>query len=806
MGTDSDQPELPYTSDLDRDGALVRAAGPVLDRLESTLAGTRAALVLTDAQAVIMERRTGEKALLNILDDVRLAPGFCFSERAAGTNGMGTALQEQQSVSILGEDHFCSWLRPFSCMGTPIRHPVSGRIEGVLDLTAPNALVHPLMSSLVEEAARAIEQRLLDQHARREQTLLHSFLHNRDTLRPPTLTPAEESVRGLGALAAQTLPGERSVLAEAAAELIARGLPAEQEVSLADGRAGLLRCHPLTAAADDSGAVVEVCLPSRTPPASPRSSQASAVISSTPLLVGDISVSRLAVAARRRLEFLRDAGLKIGTTFDVVGTARELTEVSVPRFADSVIVDLFDTVRSGGAPDTGTGPLHRVAQSSRCVTAPWPVADNGRPVFYRPGTPQAAALGGASIHEGGLLALPLRAGRSLLGVAAFWREEPYSADDFALAQELVSRAAVCTDNARRYTHERHLALELQHSLLPHHLSAHHAVTTAHRYLPAEGAVGGDWFDVIPLSSARVALVVGGVVGHGVHAAAAMGRLRAAVHTFASLDPPPDELLSHLEDLVARFELTGSTCLYTIYDPVARRCTVASAGHPSPLLIQADGTAALADVPTNPPLGVGGHPFEATEFDVPEASTLVLYTDGLIQQYDLEDLTDLLSTGPAGRTPEQICADIFTAMPTSRDDVALLVAQTHTLGERQTAQWDIPADPAAVSRLRTAIAATLTSWQLEELIFSTELIASELITNAIRHARAPIQARLLRDQALIFEVSDASSTSPRLRRADVSDENGRGIFLVAQLSRRWGTRHTDRGKAIWAEQPLPQPRC
>jgi anti-sigma regulatory factor (Ser/Thr protein kinase) len=96
---------------------------------------------------------------------------------------------------------------------------------------------------------------------------------------------------------------------------------------------------------------------------------------------------------------------------------------------------------------------------------------------------------------------------------------------------------------------------------------------------------------------------------------------------------------------------------------------------------------------------------------------------------------------------------------------------------------------------------LTEWDLDEPAFATELILSELLSNAIRHASAPIQVRLLRDRTLICEVSDASSTSPHLRRAADTDEGGRGLFLIAQLAARWGARYTARGKVIWAEQPL-----
>ncbi len=149
----------------------------------------------------------------------------------------------------------------------------------------------------------------------------------------------------------------------------------------------------------------------------------------------------------------------------------------------------------------------------------------------------------------------------MLGVANFWRatgSPPFDEDDLALAEELVAHAAVCLDNARRYTREHAMAVTLQQSLLPRGLPDQRALDVAYRYLLARSGVGGDWFDVIPLPGAQVALVVGDVVGHGLHAAATMGRLRTAVHNFSSLDLPPDELLSHLDELVSSIDQDETT--------------------------------------------------------------------------------------------------------------------------------------------------------------------------------------------------------------------------------------------------------
>lgn len=361
-------------------------------------------------------------------------------------------------------------------------------------------------------------------------------------------------------------------------------------------------------------------------------------------------------------------------------------------------------------------------------------------------------------------------------------------------------------------------LVLQRSLLSHDRPAQLAVETGTRYLPADpqAGVGGDWFDVIPLSGARVALVVGDVVGHGIHASAAMGRLRTAVRTLADVDLAPDELLTQLDDLILE-EIeegiesvgeVGATCLYAVYDPISGHCTLASAGHLAPALVAPDGTVRFLAVAPGPPLGVGGLPFEATDTRMPEDSLLVLYTDGLVEtrHRDIGSgqralLDTLTRTAPS---LESTCDRIVEALLPGRpdDDVALLVARTHIMGASHVAARDLPADPAAVAVARRWAAGQLSAWGLQEATAVTELIVSELVTNAIRHAQPPIQLRLIHDAALICEVSDASSTTPHLRRARDLDEGGRGLFLVGQLAERWGTRHTATGKTIWAEQPRP----
>ncbi|WP_409474297.1 SpoIIE family protein phosphatase [Streptomyces sp. HC307] len=561
------------------------------------------------------------------------------------------------------------------------------------------------------------------------------------------------------------------------------------------------------------------------------------------------ALSGRAEVARERLDMLYAAGAGIGTSLDVTRTTEELAELAVPRFADFATVDLFDAVLGGEQPEPGT-ELRRTAFAGIRTDPPlYPV---GRRIRFVPSSPQArSVLAGRAIIEPrlreaqgwqaqdlertaqtlqygihSLITAPLRAGSLILGVVTFWRmenPEPFDAEDRALAEELVARAAVSIDNARRYTREHSMAVTLQRSLLPRSLPEQSALDIAYRYRPAQSGVGGDWFDVLPLSGARVALVVGDVVGHGLHAAATMGRLRTAVHNFSALDLAPDELLGLLDELVARIDLdevdesdaaeggnapvTGATCLYAIYDPVVQRCSIARAGHPPPALVRPDGSVEFLDVPAGPPLGLGGLPFETVDVEVAEDSRLVLYTDGLVEdrEWDIDTGLDLLRTAleQAGTSPEDTCRAVLDSRLPARpsDDVALIVARTRALGPDRVAAWDVPSDPAAVAEVRASVIRRLTEWGLEDLTFTTELILSELVTNAIRYGGSPIRVRVLRDRSLICEVFDSSSTAPHLRYAAMTDEGGRGLFLVAQLAERWGTRYLPGGKVIWAEQPL-----
>ncbi|MBT2448598.1 SpoIIE family protein phosphatase [Streptomyces sp. ISL-43] len=582
--------------------------------------------------------------------------------------------------------------------------------------------------------------------------------------------------------------------------------------------------------------------------------------------------------SRGRLDLLYRATGALGGSLSVLRTVEDLVKVLAPSFGDCAAVDLAETVLSGGEPPPDghlplplirmavagakadalrTGTARFTAPLATAVPHPTvteaggaePAAPGAREcqgelitgLGTRPAGPESdAAPKWATAVPGAHSAMtaPLCARGIRFGRLTLWRTgdtPPLEADDLALLEEIAARAAVAVDNARRYTKERRTAVGLQRSLLPPTTSETPALEAAGLYLPADAdsGVGGDWFDVIPLSSARVALVVGDVTGHGLHATAMMGRLRSAVRAMADLELEPEELLAHVDDMVLQVAAeaesedaedgyagtpvpsgpAGATCLYAVYDPVTRSCVMASAGHPPPAVVSPDGTVEYVELSPGPPLGVGGWPFEAVERDLPPGSVLALYTDGLIERGEgdidqgMRDLTDrLLRADVLGRPLRQARHDIVEGLPPGRlrDDVTLLLARTRVVDAGSIATWRLDADPAVVGDARHLVLDQLTAWDLDELAFSTELIVSELVTNAIRHAGGPVRLRLIRADTLTCEVSDSSNTQPRMRRARSSEEGGRGLYIVAQLSHRWGSRYAMGGKTVWSEQNLPLP--
>ncbi|GAA3745183.1 ATP-binding SpoIIE family protein phosphatase [Streptomyces tremellae] len=555
---------------------------------------------------------------------------------------------------------------------------------------------------------------------------------------------------------------------------------------------------------------------------------------------------------RRHLALLQKAAELIGPSLDIRRTAQDLADVLVPELGSFVTVDLAEGVLAGEDPPQLLGwttpGLTRTAVAGEAGDRSFQLLRPGDVYPPLPETVQtqrleqgklltltreqvAAELGSEElarrfIPEGAtsVAVAPLLARGFGLGTVSVWRTdqpEPMDGDELVLLTEIVSRAALGLDNARRYAREHRAAVSLQERLLPRAAADMAAVETEGTYRPATGGadISGDWFDVVGLPSLRAALVIGDVIGHGLPATATMGRLRTAILTLADLELEPAEVLTRLDDLIQRLaaetsaeqkDAVGATCLYAVYDPVAGRCTLANAGQPPPVLVSPDGRAEFVDAPPGPPLGVGGVPYESVTLEPAPGSVLTLFTDGLLALTDfdadvgLERVRDGLAESWRPDTGlrdfgDRLLGTLGDRQP--RDDVALLMARTRVVPPSDTVIWQLPADPEAVAQARKLADEQLDAWGLGQLSLTTELIVSELVTNAVRYAGGPVGLRLIRSSVLICEVSDPSNTQPRLVRAGDTDEGGRGLYIVAQCAQRWGSRYGRKGKTIWTEQSL-----
>ncbi|MGW1893196.1 SpoIIE family protein phosphatase [Streptomyces sp. NPDC002004] len=552
--------------------------------------------------------------------------------------------------------------------------------------------------------------------------------------------------------------------------------------------------------------------------------------------------------AQRRLELLYRAGERIGTSLDVFRTAQELADVAVPEFADVTAVDVLDPVLRGEAP--APGPLseqitvRRAGYRSHAAPTVRHPLEVGDVRIMEYGTPYTQSLSDlrprlvrdlrsddtwlardtilsdvvrrARVHS--LIAVPLAARGVVLGMTAFYRTEgspPFEESDLGLAADLTARAAVCVDNARRYTREQTIARLTQRTLVPTRLPPHVAMETAWTYLPASG---GAWYDVVPLSGARVALVAGDVSGHGMRAVTLMGQLRTAVAAFAAMDLQPAELLERLDTLTERLMREHpdteecdpapqvATCLYMVYDPVERCCLLSRAGHPPPVVAAPDGTVHVVQSPAGPRLGRGVASYVTAQVDVPDRSILALTNTALLRAREESALPVYRAAlrDPA-RGLREMCDALMTALlpEPPADDALLLLARTRALSPDRLGSWSLPHAPESASEARRLVGERLAEWGLDGLVFSAQLIASELVTNAVRYSAGPVELRLIRDSSLICEVSDTSRAAPHPRQADADDEGGRGLFLVSEFTRSWGSRQSPRGKTIWADLPLAE---
>ncbi len=553
-------------------------------------------------------------------------------------------------------------------------------------------------------------------------------------------------------------------------------------------------------------------------------------------------------AARERLALVNEATTRVGTTLEMPQIAEELAAVAVPAFSDMAVVKIRDDLFGDTVPDISDLPvrLRRLAGLSMNNRASQEIFRTHGEISQEPGTllheamrtgqamllskideEAVTALAQDAEHArlirrsglGSLIVAPFVARGRVLGVVLLGRSAkraPMTVEDLRSAEELAARTATCLDNALAYSNERRIAVALQRSMLPEEevIPQPSGLEIAHHYRPSSNAaqVGGDWFDVIPLSGHRVALAVGDVMGHDIHAAANMGQLRTAMRTLAQLDLEPVDLLTRLDEAVQKgTTMQYATCVYAVCNVVTRECSIVSAGHPPPLLRHADGTTEIVTVAPGVPLGVASDDpeFAVTELVLPEDSTLVLYTDGLVEHRgeDIDAGIETLRTvlGPGTGSTRDLCERVAARLsrPVAEDDLAVLMARVPTGLGHAFASWTLEPRPESVSRARALVRQTLDAWNLSALEDATTLLVSELVTNALRYGRGGIDLRLAKGGVFVCEVADGDVRVPRRRHPGPDEEGGRGLAVVSEYSRGWGTRPTASGKVVWFELALPE---
>lgn len=303
----------------------------------------------------------------------------------------------------------------------------------------------------------------------------------------------------------------------------------------------------------------------------------------------------------------------------------------------------------------------------------------------RAGFPQLADVPAAR-QSGRVAAIPLMAGEAVAGVAFVADDEPrgWSAQERSVVAALVAQAGPALARAREHARVLDTAEVLQRALLPSSLPEVPGIELTSRYLPGDSgaSVGGDWYDAVGLPDGRVVLLVGDVVGKGVRAATAMGVLRQSVRVLVDVDPSPSAVLDGLERVLDREDRSFATVACLLLDPAAGIVTVARAGHPPPVLVEADGRTVLLEAGLSPPLGAGVLRHAQATLPLPAGSVIVLYTDGVVEDRagDIEErlrrLRRHLSTAvSAGADLDHLADAVVASRPeTHPDDIAVLVAK------------------------------------------------------------------------------------------------------------------------------------
>ncbi|MCA2224583.1 ATP-binding SpoIIE family protein phosphatase [Nonomuraea aurantiaca] len=621
------------------------------------------------------------------------------------------------------------------------------------------------------------------------------------------------------------------------------------------------------------------------------------------------SVTGIVVTAREALRsnerekdrfgLLERIGERLAGSLYVEETLKRVAEMLVPQFADHCFIELMEGDRlvrrvsqhvQGWSPPAGTWkpvgaeiryPVGHYADTALRRQETILVEDFAVSSFPSPSESSAKLCGEVGMTSAIVAPLCVRGetlGLMYLGLSNLTdrRSPHYDAFDRDFVGAIATRVALAIDNALLFEEERHTAESFQKHLLPRALPQLDGLQIAVRYYPAaplashgqgiQTQVGGDWYDVIPLSAGRVGIVIGDVEGRGAKAAAIMGQLRAALRAFAQDDKSPADILARLDEwtrIIATPEKDDSgadisvppivTCQYLVYDAWSRQLSFANAGHAPPLLL-VDGQCLELDIEeVGQPLGVrakGLHAdlvYKEETRTLPPGAALLLYTDGLVDRRpgrdgrmpsDEETLGVLCEklAKMADAEVERVADAATVAVPGEiDDDMAILVVRSSE-SDLDVEERTFPAQPIMVGEARRMASEAFGGWNVpEERAELACLLVSEVVTNVVLHAAhgsvprrelvvegppLPFEEswdipgfedevvsdkeftlRLRRGEESVWvEVFDQDLRLPRIRSAGENDEGGRGLYLVDQLARRWGSRPTREGKAVWFEIP------
>ncbi|MET7337164.1 SpoIIE family protein phosphatase [Nonomuraea sp. NPDC005650] len=600
-----------------------------------------------------------------------------------------------------------------------------------------------------------------------------------------------------------------------------------------------------------------------------------------------------------RFGLLERIGERLAGSLYVEETLKRVAEMLVPQFADHCFIELMEGDRlvrrvsqhvQGWTPPSGTwkpvGAEIRYPSGHYADTAlrrqetilVESFATSSHPSPSEGSARLCGEIGMTSAIVAPLLVRGETLGLMYLGLSNLTdrRSPHYDAFDRDFVGAIATRVALAIDNALLFEEERHTAESFQKYLLPRALPQLDGLQIAVRYYPAaplashgqgiQTQVGGDWYDVIPLSAGRVGIVIGDVEGRGAKAAAIMGQLRAALRAFAQDDKSPADILARLDEwtrIIATPEHDDNgtevtippivTCQYLVYDAWSRQLSFANAGHAPPLLL-VDGQCVELDIEeVGQPLGVhakGLHAdlvYKEETRTLPPGAALLLYTDGLVDRRPGRDgrvpteeetlgvLCDKLAK-MSGAEVERIADAATVAVPGDiDDDMAILVVRSSDV-DLDVEERTFPAQPIMVGEARRMASEAFSSWNVpEERAELACLLVSEVVTNVVLHAATAtvprrelvvegpplpfdeswdmpgfedevvgdkeFTLRLRRGEESVWvEVFDQDLRLPRIRSAGENDEGGRGLYLVDQLARRWGSRPTREGKAVWFEIP------